>query len=107
MIRKAYEIDSLICSQCHGKIKIIAFLTDYPVMDKIIHHLKLTFVAERPTASGSPPRTVDGSRGARRVFLKIFMRALSRCKLILFCEPLLAEFIFSSKFKLLWKKRYM
>jgi hypothetical protein len=29
-------------------MKIIAFLTDYPVVDKIIHHLKLTFVAERP-----------------------------------------------------------
>ncbi len=27
---------------------IIAFLTDYEVVDKIIHHLKLTFIAERP-----------------------------------------------------------
>jgi len=27
---------------------IIAFLTDYAVVDRIIAHLKLTFVAERP-----------------------------------------------------------
>jgi hypothetical protein len=27
---------------------IIAFLTDYPVVDRIINHLKMTFVAERP-----------------------------------------------------------
>ncbi|MEW5901298.1 MAG: hypothetical protein AB1715_07545, partial [Acidobacteriota bacterium] len=32
--------------------KIIAFLTDYAVVDRIINHLKLTFVAERPP----PPR---------------------------------------------------
>jgi len=31
-----------------GQMRIIAFLTDYAVVDRIIHHLKLTFVAERP-----------------------------------------------------------
>ncbi len=55
MIRKVYEIDPLICPQCHGPMKIIAFLTDYPVVDKIIHYLKLTFVAERPP----PPQVVQ------------------------------------------------
>jgi hypothetical protein len=48
MIRKVYEVDPMLCPQCGGTMKIIAFLTDYPVVDKIIHHLKLTFVAERP-----------------------------------------------------------
>jgi hypothetical protein len=33
-------------------MKVIAFLTDYSVVDRIINHLKLTFVAERPP----PPR---------------------------------------------------
>ena len=28
--------------------KIISFLTDWAVVDRIIDHLKLTFVAERP-----------------------------------------------------------
>jgi len=32
-------------------MKIIAFLTDYSVVDRIINHLKLTFVAERPPPS--------------------------------------------------------
>jgi len=35
-------------------MKVIAFLTDYAVVDRIINHLKLTFVAERPP----PPRVV-------------------------------------------------
>jgi len=29
-------------------MRIIAFLSDYGVVDRIINHLKLTFVAERP-----------------------------------------------------------
>jgi hypothetical protein len=48
MIRKVYEVDPMVCPQCGGTMKVIAFLTDYPVVDRIIYHLKLTFVAERP-----------------------------------------------------------
>ncbi|MFQ6082539.1 MAG: acid--CoA ligase [Candidatus Aminicenantia bacterium] len=29
-------------------MKIIAFITDYSVVDRIINHLKVTFTAERP-----------------------------------------------------------
>lgn len=31
MIRKVYEVDPLVCLHCGGKMKIIAFLTDYAV----------------------------------------------------------------------------
>ena len=48
MIRKMYEVDPLLCPQCGGTMKIIAFLTDYAVVDRIINHLKLTFVADKP-----------------------------------------------------------
>jgi hypothetical protein len=48
MIRKVYEVDPLVCPQCGGTMKVIAFLTDYAVVDRIIDHLKLSFVAERP-----------------------------------------------------------
>jgi hypothetical protein len=48
MIRKVYEVDPMVCPQCGGTMKVIAFLTDYAVVDRIINHLKLTFVAERP-----------------------------------------------------------
>jgi hypothetical protein len=40
--------DPMVCPQCGGTMKVIAFLTDYVVVDRIIDHLKLTFVAERP-----------------------------------------------------------
>ena len=48
MIRKVYEVNPLTCPQCQGEMRIIAFLTDYAVVDKIINHLKLTFVADKP-----------------------------------------------------------
>jgi len=55
MIRKVYEVDPLLCPHCGGQMRIIAFITDYAVVDRIIHHLKLTFVAERPP----PPQVVS------------------------------------------------
>ncbi len=48
MIRKVYGVDPMVCPQCGGKMRVIAFITDYAVVDKIINHLKLTFIAERP-----------------------------------------------------------
>jgi len=51
MIRKVYEIDPMLCPECGGPMRIMAFLTDYSVVDKIINHLKLTFVASKPPPS--------------------------------------------------------
>jgi hypothetical protein len=48
MIRKVYKVDPMACPQCGGTMKVIAFLTDYAAIDRIIDHLKLTFVADRP-----------------------------------------------------------
>ena len=55
MIRKVYEVNPLTCPKCQAEMRIIAFITDYAVVDRIIHHLKLTFVAERPP----PPHVVS------------------------------------------------
>jgi hypothetical protein len=51
MIRKVYEVDPMACPKCGGTMKIIAFLTDFSAVDKIIRHLKLTFAAEKPPPS--------------------------------------------------------
>jgi hypothetical protein len=54
MIRKVFEVDPLLCPSCGGKMSIIAFIEYHKVIDKIIVHLKLTFMAERP-----PPQSVQ------------------------------------------------
>ncbi|MGQ9471620.1 MAG: hypothetical protein ACUVR0_08020 [Candidatus Aminicenantales bacterium] len=51
MTRKVYEADPLVCDQCGAQMKVISFIMDYAVADRIINHLKLTFVANIP----SPP----------------------------------------------------
>jgi len=48
MIRKVYEVDPMLCSKCGGLMKVVAFITDYQAIDRIIDHLKLRFIAERP-----------------------------------------------------------
>src|SRR4030043_226067 len=53
MIRKVYEVDALLCPHCGGRMRIIVFLTDFAVVDRIIGRLKLSFMPERPP----PPRT--------------------------------------------------
>jgi hypothetical protein len=52
MINKVYEVDPLVCPACGGRMKIIAFITDFSVVDRIINHLKLRFIADKPP----PPR---------------------------------------------------
>ena len=58
MIRKVYEVDPMTCPKCGDTMKIIAFLTDYAVVDRIIGHLKLTFVADKPPPSHRPYQEV-------------------------------------------------
>lgn len=48
MIRKVYEVDPMICPRCGGRMRVVAFLTEYAVVDRIIRHLELTFAAEKP-----------------------------------------------------------
>ena len=59
MIRKVYEVDPMICSKCGGRMKVVAFITEVALMeamrtskaavvDRIIDHLKLRFVAAKP-----------------------------------------------------------
>jgi transposase len=60
MIRKVYEVDPLLCPHCGGQMKVIAFLTEYAVVDRIINHLKLTFVTE----SEPVPKNWTGGLGA-------------------------------------------
>ena len=55
MIKKVYEVNPLICPECHGEMQIISFLTDWVVVDRIIKHLQLNFMAERPP----PPQGIQ------------------------------------------------
>jgi PHP family Zn ribbon phosphoesterase len=56
MIRKVYEVDLLLCPQCGGKMRVIAFLTNEAVVDRIVDLLKLNVGAERPPPAHLVPQ---------------------------------------------------
>jgi hypothetical protein len=41
----------MICPECGATMKVVAFITDDRAVDRIIDHLKLRFVAEKPPPS--------------------------------------------------------
>jgi len=41
----------MTCPRCGGRMKVVAFLTEHAVVDRIIGYLKLTFVASKPPPS--------------------------------------------------------
>jgi hypothetical protein len=48
MIRKVYEANPMVYPRCGGRMRVVAFLTEYAVVDRIIRHLALTFATEKP-----------------------------------------------------------
>ena len=40
-------------AECGGTMKVIAFITDFGAVDRIIDHFKLTFVVDKP-----PPQRI-------------------------------------------------
>jgi hypothetical protein len=48
LIQKIYEVDPLTCPKCQGRMKIISFIEDEEVIEKILKHLGLWNVKARP-----------------------------------------------------------
>jgi hypothetical protein len=52
LIRRVYLTDPLICPDCGGELRVIAFITQPKVIRTILRHLK-----NRKAASRAPPPT--------------------------------------------------
>jgi hypothetical protein len=50
LIRRVYEVDPLICAKCGGEMRVVAFITEPPVIKKILDHIK-----ERDRSGRAPP----------------------------------------------------
>jgi hypothetical protein len=48
LIQKIYEMDALTCPKCQGRMKIIAFIEDEEVIEKILKHLGSWDLEDRP-----------------------------------------------------------
>lgn len=40
MIKRVFEVDPLVCPRCHGEMRIVAFIIDPTVIDRILRHLR-------------------------------------------------------------------
>ncbi len=40
LTKRIYEVDPLVCPSCGSEMKVIAFITEHEVVDKILSHLK-------------------------------------------------------------------
>ena len=52
LIRKVYLVDPLTCPKCGGRLRILSFIENPCVIEKILRHLKLWHLPER----SPPPR---------------------------------------------------
>ena len=52
LIQKIYEVDPLTCPKCQGRMRILAFIENEEVIEKILKHLGLWDRKARP-----PPKT--------------------------------------------------
>jgi hypothetical protein len=50
LIRRAYEVGPLVCPECGGEMRVVAFITDPPVIKKVLDHL-----ARCEQATRAPP----------------------------------------------------
>jgi len=57
LIQKVYHIDPLLCPKCNGKMRIISFIDDKPIIRKILIHLNLWMTGNHdpPEPSRSAP----------------------------------------------------
>lgn len=69
-LRQIFEVDSLACPACHGTMRIVAFITQASVIDRILTHLRTraaTAAAAAYPGARSPPSTrASSAPGARR-----------------------------------------
>jgi len=54
LLRLVYEVDPLLCPNCHSQMKILSVIKDGKVIDKILDHLQYNF-QPLPLASARPP----------------------------------------------------
>ena len=52
-------------------MRIISFIEEHKVIDKIINHLKLTFKAERPLPSQAQPQLAMAAEDRMGIYMKI------------------------------------
>ena len=54
-LRRVWHIDVLECPRCHGRLKVIAAISEPAVVHKILNHLDLPTTLPNPAPARAPP----------------------------------------------------
>jgi hypothetical protein len=57
LIQKNYHVDPLLCPECLGSMRIIAFIEDQQIVKKILQHIDAWHVKQKPPARANDPPT--------------------------------------------------
>jgi hypothetical protein len=64
LLQQIFEVDPLACPSCHGPMRVVAFITQASVIDRILAHLRTHAAREAHAGPRSPPSTrAPASRG--------------------------------------------
>ena len=67
LLQEIFEVDPLVCPQCAGSMRIVAFITQSTVIDQILTHLRTRSAPGNRPGARSPPSTCASIvRGGRR-----------------------------------------
>ena len=67
LLQEIFEVDPLVCPQCAGSMRIVAFITQSTVIDQILTHLRTRSATGNRPGPRSPPSTCASiARGGRR-----------------------------------------
>lgn len=55
LIQKIYNVNPLVCTKCSGSMRIISFIEDEEVISKILKHLGLWELKQRPPPQANAP----------------------------------------------------
>jgi len=55
LIQKIYEVDPLTCPKCQGQMRIISFIEDQEVIEKVLKYLGLWLVKKKPSPRANAP----------------------------------------------------
>ena len=54
VLKKVFEVDPLVCAKCGGEMRVIAWITDRAVIDRILAHRAKAGLASPFEARGPP-----------------------------------------------------
>ena len=79
LIQKIYETDPLCCPKCSGKMRILSFIEDEQVIEKILKHLGLWEMKARPPPKANMPQP--------NVHIDYSDSQAPPCEDYLYCDP--------------------